>query len=231
MEYAARAMTLEDARRALGVAALATPGEVRRAFREAAKRAHPDRPGGGAEAFRKVVSAYQRLNGGDDALLPAPEPAPVASEPAALAITPQVALDGGEVEHELEPGRRIRITLPPGLRSGDKVGVGEERLRVTISADPDLRVRGDDLWMTVKIPSRTLAAGGRIAIDTPLGRRIVWITRKVSQRGLLRIAGQGLPPRGRHKRGHLFLRLAPEVGPAQSGARALLDRFAAAWAA
>jgi len=44
--------------------------------------------------------------------------------------------------------------------------------------------------------------------------------------------GQGLPARGSHRQGHLFLRLAPaEAGQADSAARVLLRRFAAAWAA
>ena len=47
---------------------LATPGEIRRAFREAAKRLHPDRPGGPPEAFRKVLStigSFTNIRGGN----------------------------------------------------------------------------------------------------------------------------------------------------------------------
>ena len=52
------------------------------------------------------------------------------------------------------------------------------------------------------------------------------------ERKLVRLVGQGLPARGQHRRGHLFLRLAPaKAGQADSAARALLRRFAAAWAA
>ena len=54
-------MTLKDARELLGVGPLAAPGDVRRGFREAAKRAHPDRPGGDEARFRRVVEAYHRL--------------------------------------------------------------------------------------------------------------------------------------------------------------------------
>ena len=69
-------------------------------------------------------------------------------------------------------------------------------------------------------------------METPLGRRIVWLTKKASERKLVRVVGQGLPARGRHRQGHLFLRLAPaKAGQADSAARTLLRRFAAAWAA
>jgi curved DNA-binding protein len=43
--------------------------------------------------------------------------------------------------------------------------------------------------------------------------------------------GQGLPARGGHAQGSLFIRLSPEAGRADSAARTLLRRFAAAWAA
>jgi len=92
-------------------------------------------------------------------------------------------------------------------------------------------VRGDDLWLTVAVAPSTLAEGGRISLETPLGRRIVWVTKKAGERGLVRLAGQGLPARGRHLQGHLFIRLAPNASCADTAARTLLRRFAAAWAA
>ena len=92
-------------------------------------------------------------------------------------------------------------------------------------------VRGDDVWMSVKISPATMKRGGRVAVDTPFGRRIVWIDRKAGERGLVRLEGQGLPARGKRPRGHLFLRLAAAASVADSAALALLRRFAAAWAA
>jgi curved DNA-binding protein len=45
------------------------------------------------------------------------------------------------------------------------------------------------------------------------------------------LVGQGLPARGAHRQGHLFLRLAAQVRTTDSAAKALRRRFAAAWAA
>ena len=93
-------------------------------------------------------------------------------------------------------------------------------------------VRGHDLWITADVPARVLAEGGRVAIETPLGRRIIWLTAKAGERKLVRLVGQGLPARGRHPAGHMFLRLSPAAkGATDSAARTLLRRFAAAWAA
>jgi curved DNA-binding protein len=225
------AITLSRARALLGVGPLADRGEVRQAFREAAKLAHPDRPGGGAERFREVVAAYHRLHdtpAADRVIAPAsPRPEP----PGVLAISPLIALQGGEASHRLAGGRTIRVRLPAGLRTGDTVRTGGASLTVAITSDPAMIVRGDDLWVSVTVDPRTLLEGGRIALETPIGRRIVWVTKKAGERGLVRVVGQGLPARGSHPQGHLFVRLAARRGEADSAARVLLRRFTAAWAA
>jgi curved DNA-binding protein len=227
-----RPLTARAAREALGVGPLAGPGEIRRAFREAAKRAHPDRPGGSAERFRTVVDAYHLLQGlpkvADRIVQPPARREPVVAQ---LSISPMTALRGGRADHRLADGRTIRITLPPGLRTGDTVRAGETELPVVVRSDGDMILRGDDLWLTVSVTPRILADGGRVALETPLGRRVVWVTRKAGERGLVRLVGQGLPARGRHAQGHLFLRLAPQRSSTDSAARNLLRRFAAAWAA
>ncbi len=217
----------------MGLGPFFTPGDLRRAFREAAKRAHPDRSGGGSERFRNVVEAYHRLQAAQSSQDRISQP-PVAwtPEPMGLTIDPLIALQGGFAEHKLPDGRRVRIRLPAGLRSGDKVRVGPVELPVALHGTPDILVRGDDLWINASVAPRTLAEGGRIAIETPVGRRIVWLTRKAGERKLVRLVGQGLPARGPHRQGHLFLRLAPaQTDKIDSAARTLLRRFAAAWAA
>jgi curved DNA-binding protein len=225
-------ISLKAARELLGVGPLASPGDIRRAFREAAKFAHPDRPGGDEGRFRLVMAAYHRLQP-----LSAPAqriiqpPAPRTPEPAILTIDPLVALRGGSVEHSLAGGRRIRVKLPPGLRSGDTVRAGGAELSVVLRGCPEMLVRGDDLWISVVVSPRLLAQGGRVALETPVGRRIVWLSKKAGERKLVRLAGQGLPARGPRPQGHLFLRLAPTTGQVDSAARTLLRRFAAAWAA
>lgn len=231
-------MLLKTAREILGVGPFYSASDLRRAFREAAKRAHPDRPGGDETHFHLVSAAYHRLQ----AALPgergaAPDrvfqpPAPRPPEPAELTIDPRIALEGGETEHRCADGRHLRVKLPAGLRQGDPVRVDGKMLSVRLVGAPQLLVRGDDLWITAALPARVLEDGGRVAIDTPLGRRIVWLTKKAVERKLVRLAGQGLPARGHHAQGHLFLRLAAApAGATDSAARTLLRRFAAAWAA
>jgi curved DNA-binding protein len=226
MPAAGTPLSLADARRILRLGPLATPADARRAFREAAKRLHPDRPGGDAEAFRAALEAHRLLQGEPRAL---PAPPPVTED--RLTITPRMALEGGERDVMLADGRRLRITLPAGLREGERLRAGDVTFTIAISAEDDAQVRGDDLWMTARLAPALLAEGGRVAIETPLGRRIVWITRKAAERGLVRLERQGLPARGGHPQGALYIRLAAEERPVESSARTLLRRFAAAWAA
>ena len=226
-------LSVKAAREVLGVGPFIGPGELRRAFRDAAKQAHPDRAGGGAERFRRVVEAYHRLQ----AAQPSAEriiqpPAPLNPEPTILRIDPLVALRGGSCSHRLADGRRIRVRLPAGLRQGDTVRAGGAELSVVLVGTPEMLVRGDDLWISATVSPRKLAEGGRVALETPIGRRIVWLTQKAGERKLIRLVGQGLPARGAHRQGHLFLRLWPNAaGQADSAARVLLRRFTAAWAA
>lgn len=223
-------MSLERARQLMGVSEPATAAEVRRAFRLKAKQAHPDR-GGDAEQFRDVVEAYHLLLRLPAKARPAraheggwkPKTAGVELE-----IAPEVAMLGGEVEHALADGRRLRLTLPAGLRAGDKVRADGLELAVVIRGDGETLVRGDDLWITAKVPPRLMEMGGKLTVETPLGRRIVWITEKSGAQALVRLQGQGLPARGRHRQGHLFVRLSPGEAEPASEAR---KRFTAAWAA
>jgi curved DNA-binding protein len=224
-------LTARAARELLGVGQLASTSDIRRAFGEAAKRAHPDRAGGSPERFREVTEAYHRLQTPTRDWIvqpPATHSAPAAS---ALEITPRLALAGGQVEHRTGDGRTLRISLPPGLRTGDAVRAGDAEASVLIRGEDGMLVRGDDLWITVPVAPRTLSEGGRVSLETPLGRRIVWVTKKAAERGLVRLVGQGLPARGPHGQGHLFLRLAPKTGETHTAAGRLLRRFAAAWAA
>lgn len=223
-------ITAARARDVLRVGVLASPADLRRAFREAAKAAHPDRTGGDDGRFREVVAAFHRLNRPlPDRIVQPPVARPQA--PGVVTISPLVAFQGGAVRHDLPDGRRLQIRLPPGLRAGDAVRAGGARLSVAIAGEPAMLVRGHDLWLTVPVDPRTLAQGGRIALDTPIGRRIVWITRKAGERGLVRLIGQGLPARGPHARGCLFIRLTAARHSTDSAARTLLRRFQAAWAA
>jgi curved DNA-binding protein len=231
----ASSLTLSAARALLGVAPGAGERELRAAYREAAKRAHPDRPGGDAALFRDVLAAYRLLQ---DQPPPREINFPPActtpnAEPlreATLDLDVATAVSGGSMDLTID-GRHLRLKLPPGLREDDKVRVDGVTFVVRHKSAREALIRGDDLWLTGKIDKRVLAEGGRVEVDTALGPRLAWISTKAASRGLVRLPGQGLPARGQHAAGDLFLRLETVSLGAESAARSLLKRFAAAWAA
>jgi len=223
-------MSIDAARALLGVGTDADEHALRTAFREAAKRAHPDREGGDSAEFRAVTDAYRALQAAASPLI-----FPIAIRPPRVVkpgfeIEPRVAVMGGEVLLATSDGRALRVKLPAGLREGDTVRAGGESFEVRIRVDQEMLVRGDDLWVTTRVARRLLAEGGRVEVATPLGPRVVWI-RRAGERRLVRLPGEGLPPRGSHAQGHLFLRLEAEGETSESAARTLLRRFAAVWAA
>ena len=144
-------LSMKMAREVLGVSSAATPAEVREAFRKAAKRAHPD-TGGDEGAFRQVLDAYQRLQDPLDSRFVQPPVRARATPDPDLEITPQLALEGGEVDHRMPDGQIIRITLPAGLRSGDKVRAGGAELCVYIRAHDGGLVRRDHLLIILQLP-------------------------------------------------------------------------------
>jgi curved DNA-binding protein len=221
-------LTLAQARAVLGLSAEANSQDVLGAFRAAAKLAHPDRPGGDAARFRDVLEAYRLLQAA--AQLPAVIPTRYEFE-AYVEIGPLLALTGGEADAVMEYGRRQRLRIPAGARHGDKLEFVGAKVQVRVTVETKVQLRGSDLWVTAEAPSYLLEEGGRAALETPLGRRVVWISRKAAERRLIRLEGQGLPARGPHPQGSLFIRLAPDAGAPESPARAQLKKFAAAWAA
>lgn len=230
----ASSLTLSAARALLGVAPGAGERELRAAYREAAKRAHPDRPGGDAALFRDVLAAYRLLQDQPpprEIHFPPACTAPVTeAAQATLEIDVATAVEGGAMDLAID-GRKLRLKLPAGLRAGDKVRVDGVTFVVRHKGAREALIRGDDLWLTGKIDKRVLAEGGRVEVETALGPRLAWISTKAASRGLVRLPGQGLPARGGHAAGDLFLRLEAVTSNAESAARALLKRFAAAWAA
>lgn len=248
--------TARQARQVLGLGETASVADLRRAFHAAVRRTHPDRGGDPAE-LRRVIDAHRLLadlHASPLFMTPARvEPAKASAPPQAsartkaktkaeapraaglaLEITIAEALHGGDKVVTLTDGRKGRLKLPAGLRAKDLVRLATptgEVLFTVYFALGDIEVRGDSLWTTALVSPALLDKGGRLTVAAPDGPRSVWLTPEAGKRGLVRIEGAGLPARGGHEQGHLFIRLKADATAGQGVARDLLRRFTAAWAA
>ncbi len=219
-----------DAYRLLGLDGPADRETLSRAFRAAAKAAHPDRPGGDAARFRAVVAAYRSARAAGP---PPPALTVLPPAPPLLTLTPLQALSGDRVKLRFD-GRVLRVTAPPGLRSGDTLRLkralsgADLHLPVLIRPAHGLSVLGDDLFMDWTVSPRRLAEGGRLSIQTHAGPRDAWLVGGLAPPVRLRLRDLGLPPRGDHAQGHLFVTLIP-AADAPSEAEDRLARFTRLW--
>ena len=221
----------------LGLAPSAGLEEVRRAFRGRVMADHPDRPGGDAQRFNEALQAYRLLQAkfqaaGVSAKATAPTP------PVIVTITPKEAFTGGErrLPSQSQPDRVV--TLPAGLRDGDRLRVGDDVYEVHIRNRSELRAEGDDLHLTVNAPSDLMHNGGRLAIQTPAGPRHIYVARQSGP--VICLNGLGLPATRSHARGSLYVHLfanrdrpADPVTSTDPGtpAQEKRRRFAKTWAA
>jgi curved DNA-binding protein len=241
-------MTPKRAREVLKAPANTDPAGLAKAFRAAVKACHPDHEGGDAERLRLVIDAHRLLlqlqESRAQAPQAAPRPAPRArtnakakAAPEHLDISVGEALFGGERRVRLASGRELDVRLPPGLRPGEVLrlagaaGGGDVHLKICVASETNLSVRGDDLWLRISAPAEQIDAGARLEVETPRGRRAVWLSRKAGVKRLMRLPGEGLPARGGHARGDLFLRIEAQEAPTESAAKSLLRRFTETWAA
>lgn len=217
-------MTAADALRILGVTGEADADALRAAFRDAAKRAHPDHHGGHGERLRLIIEAYRTLRPRGAALRHI--------APRRLPITPTEAMLGAWRPVELAEGRQVTVRLPPGLREGEVLSVDGQPVTVSIVAEAGQAVLGDHLCVTAEVPLSTRAVGGRLVVETPVGPQGLWVSVEDGAKGLARARGLGLPPRGRHAQGDLYVWLRVVDAPvAESVVEAKLRRFNAQWAA
>lgn len=230
----AHTQTLAQAFALLGLHGPTEGKALTRAFREAVKAARPDVPGGDAERFRRVIAAYRLIQkeGGAHIALEAPKAAP-ASLPV-VAVTVMEALTGTTVGVRLG-ARTLLVTAPAGVRTGDHLRLrggaaagADLYLPVLIRPGDGLTVLGGDVHMDWPTAPRLFEDGGRVEIETHAGTRSAWIARGLTGRVCVRLKGLGLPARGPHAAGHLFVTLIPSED-IPSAAEDLLARFTRVW--
>src|SRR5579859_1892452 len=64
-------------------------------------------------------------------------------------------------------------------------------LQAQARSAPELaRASASDIWITVQVPAWLLDRGGRAEVETPTGRKTLWISRRLAPQGVIRLPGQ-----------------------------------------
>ncbi|MDV6332873.1 DnaJ C-terminal domain-containing protein [Asticcacaulis sp. 201] len=242
----------------LGLPPHAHGEDIRIAFRQRLKQAHPDLTGGTDARLRRLILArdllmsddknpvevatslreFQNTNAVHDGIVP-------------LSISLQQAIHGGQAALEvpafemshagealtsLTQTKMLQISLPKGLRDGEKIRLtvkGGPRddmfFRINIENDGAGRACGDDIWMTAAVDRHLLTYGGKAIVETPHGRQTLRIDCNVPEGASLCLRGRGLPATDTAAAGNLYIRLearAESVRPVTQ----VLGEFRQRWA-
>jgi len=122
-------------------------------------------------------------------------------------------------------GRRIRVKIPPGARSGSKVRVagqgspgygggppGELYLNITVKPHPVFRREGDNLRCDVEVDLYTAVLGGQVRVATLNGDVSLKIPAGTTSGQTFRLRGKGMPnPRHPRQRGDLLVTVQVQV--------------------
>ena len=131
------------------------------------------------------------------------------------ALTMRVPAPDGSVRQ-----RRIDVTIPRGVRDGQRLRVagegamradgsrGDLFLRIRVADGSGFNRRGDDLETEVSIGLTEAVLGTQVEVPTPVGSPLTVRVPAETQHGArLRLRGQGLPRAGGDGRGDMLVRI------------------------
>lgn len=162
---------------------------------------------------------------------------------ATLSISLYETLHGSERSFRLGGGSSIKVRIPKGARTGQRLRVpgkgqpgqdggpsGDLFLEVQVGEHPRVRVDRDDLEMDLPLTFAEAIRGGTIEVPTPTGAVKIRIPPGAEAGTRMRLKGRGLPPGGRGTRqGDLYLVLRPTPPRSSEGLDDLLTALDAAY--
>jgi curved DNA-binding protein len=122
-------------------------------------------------------------------------------------------------------GHRIRVKIPPGVRSGSKVRVagkgslgygggspGDLYLNITVKPHPVFQREEDDLHCNIEVGLYTAVLGGDVRVSTLNGEVSLKIPPGTGGGKTFRLRGKGMPdPHDARRRGNLLVTVQVQV--------------------
>jgi curved DNA-binding protein len=126
----------------------------------------------------------------------APEPAP--EQETEFTVSFHEAYTGTHRRVDLPDGRRVEVTVPPGVADGTVLRVAGVRLRARVGKDSTFEREGKNVRVAVQVPLVTALLGGEVEVPTPKGTKVTLTVPAETQNGTrMRLRGLGMPdPKG-----------------------------------
>jgi curved DNA-binding protein len=133
-------------------------------------------------------------------------------------ISLEDAYNGTTLQLQTE-GKRKRVKIPPGVRTGSKVRVAgagpngtDLYLIVQVKEDERFERKGSDLHTTAKVSAFTAILGGEAEVQTMTGKVNLTVPPGTQPEQVFRVAGRGMPQlKKSNTKGDLYVRLKVEI--------------------
>ncbi|MCE5200083.1 MAG: J domain-containing protein [Armatimonadota bacterium] len=177
---------------------------------------------GGFDLFEMLFGEGRRGGGGAGATRRRPQPpvkgADIESE---MEISLEDAFTGTKKTFAIG-GRRIEVTIPKGVKDGQKIrlagqgedgpaGRGDLLIRIKIRRHPMFERTDDDLRTDIPVDYITAALGGEITVPTLSGRVTMKIPPATTGGRVFRLPGQGMPKVKDGGYGNLYVRVNIQI--------------------
>jgi len=119
------------------------------------------------------------------------------------------AVNGTRQRLELEPGKSLDVSIPPGVRDGQVLRLGgqggpgigggpdgDALIEIHVAPHPLFRREGDNILIDLPVTLAEALLGGRVTVPTPTGQVSMTIPPHSNSGTTLRLRGKGVGGRG-----------------------------------
>jgi DnaJ-class molecular chaperone len=207
----------------------ASEADIKKAFRQLAKKHHPDKHAGDAAAqkkFQEISAAYDIL--GDKDKRAQFDAGAIGADGNARGFDPRQGFNPGGFRQGSPFGgagsREFHFSFDDANAGGGPNG--DVLLQVAVAPHPFIVRDGNDLRMDLPVTLKEAVAGGKVPVPTLAGTLSLTVPAGSNTGSTLRLKGKGVPAHGKEEAGDLYVRLVISLPDAPDAA---LKAFVDGW--